>query len=172
MTFFSQLPLVVSYYTKGTPYEDEVKDLVSSCERFELEHCIEGVADLGSWEKNCAFKPYFMQKKMERYKRPLLWVDADAVFLQPLSFEEFMFSDVALVRNLLQTDPRFCVNAGTVYINSTRQGMQSLALWCRYAKMIEQEENAVLAFQDQVSLHFAVLATPVSCIGNIPKSYF
>src|SRR3990167_8507360 len=96
--FFSQMPLVVSYYTKGTGYEEEASHLIQSCQKFAIEHCVEGIQDLGSWEKNCAFKPYFMQKKMEQYKRPLLWVDVDAVFLQPLSFEESFFADCALIK--------------------------------------------------------------------------
>jgi hypothetical protein len=89
------VPIVVSYYTKNTVYEQEAQNLICSCEQFGIDHLVEAVEDLGSWEKNCAFKPYFLQQKMKELQRPLLWVDADAMFLQKMKQEPFMEADLA-----------------------------------------------------------------------------
>ena len=89
------VPLVISYYTKNTPYEKEVDYLVNACKKFGLEYLIEGIEDKGSWETNCSFKPYFIRDKMKELQRPLIWVDADAVFLKPMQKEDFMQADLA-----------------------------------------------------------------------------
>jgi hypothetical protein len=83
------LPLVISYYTKDTPYEQEVQRLISSCQTFSIEAQIEPRPSLGSWEKNCAQKASFILQKLREVKRPVLWVDADAVFLRAPDFREF-----------------------------------------------------------------------------------
>jgi len=167
--FFAEVPLVISYYTLGTPYEEEVKNLLDSCREWGIEHHVKGVKDLGSWEQNCAYKPRFILEQMQKWQRPLLWVDADAVFLQPLAFEEFMFADIALMWETGKTDPRFCVRAGTIFVRPT--GEHILSLWKHYAEEIEQREGRALAFQDQASLYFAVLASKQARIAALPLTY-
>src|SRR3989339_1259858 len=137
-----QIPLIVSYYTKNTPYEKEVENLIHSCKKFNIECHVEGIENKGTWEENCAFKPYFMKEKMKEFQRPLLWVDADAVFLQGLKFEDFMFSDLVFYYDLSIKDPRFSAFAGTIYVNATEGGVASLDLWCHYSdKIIKAEEK-------------------------------
>jgi hypothetical protein len=169
--FFSQVPLVVSYYTEGTPYEEEVKHLRASCERYGIECHIEGILDRGSWEGNCAYKPYFMKDKMEQFQRPLLWVDADAVFVQAMRFEEFMFSDLGIVKYKNVEDVRFCVNAATIYVNATKGGMQALDVWCGYADSIKKAQEKTAPFLDQASLCLLLLAKPPISISLLPVQY-
>ncbi|MBM3198756.1 MAG: hypothetical protein FJZ58_05830 [Chlamydiae bacterium] len=125
MGLFAQVPLVVSFYTKKTLYEEAGEALIASCVKFGIEYDIEAVETLGSWEENCSRKPGFLVQKMQEHARPLLWVDADALFLRPLVFEEFMFYDMAIMR-YQEEDPRFAVGAGTVYINATQKGRKPL----------------------------------------------
>ena len=169
--FFSQIPLVVSYYTKGTPYEEEVKSLRESCERFGIECHIEGVESKGSWEENCAYKPYFIREMMQRFRRPLLWVDADAVFLRPLPFEECMFSDLALIRMKEDKGDRFCIYSGAVYINATRGGVKGLDLWCHFSDQIRKDEKKAPPFMDQISLHLVLLSKPSIHMEPLPPTY-
>jgi hypothetical protein len=171
MDFISQIPLIVSYYTKETPYEKEVEHLIGSCKRFGLEYHIEGIEDRGSWEENCAYKPYFMREKMKAFQRPLLWVDADAVFLKPLEFEDFMFSDFVFSYEPRIQDPRFSAFAGTVYVNFTEGGISGLDLWCRYSDEIIKAAGKAVPFSDQSSLHFAILSKPEFNIGNLPLTH-
>lgn len=169
--FFSELPLVVSYYTKGTPYEEEVKYLKDSCEKFKIEYHIEGILDKGSWEENCAIKPYFMRDKMRQFQRPLLWVDADAVFVQPMQFEEFMFTDLSLLKYQNEEDFRVCVNAATVYVNATEGGLKALDLWCGYTESIKKTAGMAPAFVDQVSLYLVLSSKPPLSISLLPLRY-
>jgi hypothetical protein len=171
VSFFSQVPLVVSFYTKGTPYEEEVNPLEESCRQFGIEYHIEGVETRGSWEENCAYKPYFMREMMKKFARPLLWVDADAVFLKPLSFEEWMFADLAFVKFKEDDDIRFCVASGTVYVNATEGGVKSLDIWCQYSSSIRKEKGEAAPFMDQVSLYLVLLSKPAIEIAQLPLIY-
>ena len=74
-------PKVISYYTKNTLYEREVEDLTKSLEDFKLDYHIEGIEDFGGWERNCCFKPTFIKSKLLQFKKPVLWIDIDAVIL-------------------------------------------------------------------------------------------
>ncbi len=181
MSFLSQIPLIVSYYTKETPYEKEVEHLIESCKRFALEYHIEGIEDRGCWEENCAYKPYFMREKMKAFQRPLLWVDADAVFLKPLQFEDFMFSDLVFSYDPSTShyehgiqDPcfsAFSAFGGTVYINSTEGGFASLDLWCYYADEIIKVAGKATPYSDQASLHFTIRSKPDFNIANLPFTH-
>jgi hypothetical protein len=168
---FAEVPLVVSYYTKKTPYEKEVENLIESCKLFNVEYHIEGIEDRGSWKENCAYKPYFLREKMKQFKRPILWVDADAIFLKGLRFEEFMFSDLVFYYDLSIQDPRFSAMAGTVYINATEGGRASLDLWCYYTEEILKMTGEVTPYLDQASLYFTVLSKPSFNYTELPITY-
>jgi hypothetical protein len=171
MSALFQLPLVVSYYTKDTPYEKEVENLIASCKKFNIEHCIEGIKDRGSWAENCAYKPYFLKKKMKELNRPLLWVDADGVFLQGLIFEDFMYSDLVFYYDPKIKDPRFTAAAGTVYINFTEGGKESLDLWCYFSDEIIKEAGKPLRYMDQASLHFSMISKRSFNFIQLPIQY-
>lgn len=169
--FFAQLPLVVSYYTKNTPYEEEAKNLIASCKQWNVEHHIEGVDDLGSWENNCFFKPCFIRNQLLKWKRPILWVDSDAIFLRPFIFDEFMFADLGVLKYEGQEDPRLSLMSGTVYINATPGGKQGVDLWCFYAEKIHQAKGTALPFADQMSLNLTVLSGAPLKIAPLPLRY-
>lgn len=74
---------VVSYFTP--PYEGEARKLVASCNLYHLPHNVVAIPDLGSWRKNCGFKPSFILDALLQFKEPVLWIDADGVVNAPLN---------------------------------------------------------------------------------------
>lgn len=72
--------LVIAYYTENTPYEALAANLKNSLQHFGIAHHIEGIEDLGSWEKNTHYKAYFIKKCLSDRNQDLLCVDVDAVF--------------------------------------------------------------------------------------------
>jgi hypothetical protein len=75
--------LVVAFYTRRTPYEEEIKNLEASCFKHELDYHFEGYDGRGVWVHNCAIKPEFIFDMLKLYpKDNLLYVDADALFIQ------------------------------------------------------------------------------------------
>jgi len=84
-------PVVISYYTKATGYEEEVQGLISSLRRFNLEYDIEAIDSLGSWQKNTYYKAEFIRKKLTQHSgRDVLWLDVDVV----LRRYPFLFNDM------------------------------------------------------------------------------
>jgi hypothetical protein len=76
-------PVFVNYYTVGNGYEEFAKTLQASMRRFDLEFDSQPIKDRGKWDINTKFKPEFILKMMEKYpERPIVWVDADAVFVK------------------------------------------------------------------------------------------
>lgn len=72
-------PMIVSYYTKGTGYEEQVEYLKITLKRFNLENDIVGISDKGGWHQNTYYKARFIQQMMRKYpKRSIVFVDADA----------------------------------------------------------------------------------------------
>ncbi|MEO1585436.1 MAG: class I SAM-dependent methyltransferase [Planctomycetota bacterium] len=118
------VPVVVSFYTKGTPYEDEVAGLRESCERLGLDHQITGVEPAGSWERNCAMKAAFIRAEADRMDRPVLWVDADAVVRRPpvvLAGAEMDFA--------VHKSHGWQFGSGTCYFNRTPLARMVLDRW-------------------------------------------
>ncbi len=70
-------PLVVSFYTPTRPYSTSVKKLIKTCGQFGLDYFIPQLQPQASWVRTCAMKGPFVLRCMQRFRRPLLWVDAD-----------------------------------------------------------------------------------------------
>lgn len=125
-----KFPLIISFYTKDSPYETWAQDLKKSCEEFGLEYDIEGIDSIGSWYKNCCYKPQFILKKLQEHKRPLFWVDADSVFLKKPILLNTLDCDLASRSFFFK---RFFDHkgfaSGSLYVNYNPVVLQTLKNW-------------------------------------------
>ncbi|MBS0616168.1 MAG: hypothetical protein JSR58_06420 [Verrucomicrobia bacterium] len=146
-------PLVVSFYTRGTLYQLEVQNLIDSCKKFNIEYDIEGIDSFGTWELNCAYKPYFLFSKLQKYRRPLLWVDADAIFVQkPQILDVFQGDLSAYMAPELTDDHRSKVRSGTVYVNATDKGAGLVRAWALECQKEMTNPERTVEFWDQMAL--------------------
>jgi hypothetical protein len=120
------LPVIVSYYTEATPYEDEARELVRTCDALGLEHRVVGVPARGAWEKNCAMKAGFVLEMWEALDRPVLWVDADARMRRIPELLRGPSADLGVHK---AAGWQFA--SGTVFINATELGGELLRIWKR-----------------------------------------
>lgn len=133
-------PLIVSYYTENTPYEREVVGLIESCEKLDLEISVDAIPNFGSWEKNCCFKPKYLLQKLQQCKKPILWLDADAIVLQKPSLFETLEKDIALhVSDTLPNDHPSKMTSGTLFINYTQESMRLLEAWSEETDTLFQQ---------------------------------
>lgn len=117
-------PMIVSYYTLDTQYEEEVKNLRRSCQSLGVEFYIEGLPSRGSWERNCAMKARFVKECSDKFTRPVLWVDADAILRQaPLLLGGAEMDFAVSKANGWQ------FNSATAYFNRTENGQRILDAW-------------------------------------------
>jgi tetratricopeptide (TPR) repeat protein len=71
--------IYVSMFTVETPYEEEIKNLKKTLDDLGLPYEFVGVRNMGSWEKNTQMKPHIIKMVMDKYKKDIVWLDADAV---------------------------------------------------------------------------------------------
>jgi hypothetical protein len=167
----NRLPLVVSFYTLDTPYEEEVQGLISSCKRFNIEHEIEGIGSTGSWEMNCAFKPLFLLKKVEELKRPLLWVDADAAFMRSPPILDVFSLDLAVRLYDCSNDHPSRVVSSAVFVNSSEKSKEILRAWAgKCLSWLKEKERREV--WDQDALRSVIFEEKYKdCWGVFPKFY-
>jgi len=166
-----KFPTIVSFYTYDTLYQLEVQNLIASCEQFHLETEIEGVPSFGSWELNCAYKPFFILKKLEELKRPVLWVDADGVFVRkPEILEEFKADFATRInRDLSETHPSRVVSS-TIYVNYTPNAVKILQSWTQECRRMLLDPQRTEEFWDQIALR-NVLNTVKADVRSLPLAY-
>ncbi len=73
------VPVIVSYFTTDTAYVALADRLRASCDDLGLTHHIVPRTPRGSWEANCATKAEVCLTAWREMRRPILWVDADAI---------------------------------------------------------------------------------------------
>ncbi len=157
---------IISFYTLNTPYEQEAERLIESCKKWNLDYCIEGLPSQGSWEKNCALKPFYILKKIQTLQKPLFWVDADAAFLKAPDFSQFGEYDVA-VRSLefLPEDHTSRVLSGSLFVNHTENAQKLIEAWCAECQLQQTD-------WDQVALRNVLARAPQTTrIGPLPVGY-
>lgn len=121
-----ELPVIVSYYTERTAYEEEAAGLVATCRALGLEHRVVGVPARGGWEKNCAMKAGFVHEMWRTLGRSVLWVDADARVRRIPELLRGCGADLGVHKAA-----RWQFASGTVYIGATWLGGELLRTWER-----------------------------------------
>lgn len=165
-------PVVLSFYTLRTSYEEEVKKLIHSCEEMKIEADIVGIDSKDSWEKNCAQKPFFILQKLKQWNRPVLWVDADAVFKQQSDFNEFNDCDISVRMNeFLPKNHESRIVSNTVFVKNNPVGVKLLEHWCEEADKGLNNKKRTVEFWDQIALRDALHRNTEACFLPMPLKY-
>jgi Nucleotide-diphospho-sugar transferase len=167
----AQVPLVISFYTENSPYQLEALNLITSCRSLGIDAEIEGIPSAGSWELNYALKPFYIRNKLLEKKRPVFWVDADAVFKKKPDFSFLKHSDLSFREmKRFSHDRRFKYASGSLFLNYTPQGIAFAEKWCDHCqqKMDRKEE---IAFVDQVALVDLIERGQAVKIYPLPLAY-
>ncbi len=128
-------PIVTSFYTKETGYELEAKKLARSLQNFKLDYEIVGIVDRKNWQLNIRYKPVLITKMLQKYyPRPVLYVDADAIFCKFPELLQTLDADIALHKvhwSSYGRDRADELLGGTVYFKSTPRAKEILERWCQ-----------------------------------------
>jgi hypothetical protein len=175
-------PLVISFYTLNTPYEQEVKNLLTSCENWEIPFHVEGRQSKNSWHANCAMKPFFILEQFKKWQKPLFWIDADAIFLQKPDFTPFLSGDLS-IRSLpfFPLDHPFHFFAGSFFIHFTSKAQEFLERWCAFCEeklqqkpiedYLEQNTFFRLLRESSHSFHIQPLPTAYAKIFDLDSLF-
>lgn len=165
-----EFPVIISFFSKETPYEKEVENLIGSCERFGLKTSIEGMESCGSWELNCAYKPFFILKKLEELNCPVLWVDADAIFVQkPIWQQAFEQDFAAFLDPTLPDTDNSKVLSGTLFARPNAKPL--IRSWIHQCQKELLDTKRGFEFWDQIALRDVLLQNPHFSFAQLPSSY-
>lgn len=166
-------PLVVSFYTQDTLYQLEVQNLIASCQTWGLSHHVQAIASFGSWEKNCAYKPFFLMQMLQKFQEPLFWVDADAVFVQKPQILAVFTCDVAVyMRAHCDNTHPSKIGSGSLYINNTPGAAKILELWGQKCIDLFSNSERTEEVWDQVALRDVLFAEKDGVrVGALPAEY-
>ncbi len=108
-------PIYTAFYTEGTRYEEEAKNLRASLRRLNLEYDIRPIPTRGSWAQNAGYTATHICNMLAFYPdRPVVQLDCDAVVVSPPTLFDGLQDDIAVHwrrgRELLN---------GTVWFNAT-----------------------------------------------------
>jgi hypothetical protein len=167
-----QQPIVISFYTVKTPYEEEVKKLIESCITFGIDADIEGITSVGSWEKNCALKSSFIRQQLDKWNRPVLWVDADAAFLRKPDFADFADVDFAVrVNEFLPKTHESRVVSNTIFVRNNALAISALEKWNELSMNECHRADRAMEFWDQTALRDALEQFPALKFMPMPLKF-
>ena len=141
-------PLIVNCHTGEDLYVEGAERMRESAEKFGYEVHTERMGDKGSWTANCAFKPKFLASCMERFDRPLVWVDADAVIHRPLEHLESPYIEFAVAWDPLLPFKSFM--SAVIYLTQTPAATRILGEW---GEACEKAVRGKSKEWDQVTLY-------------------
>lgn len=122
------MPLIVSFYSAKTPHQEEARRLRDSCEHLHIEAQIEEVSSCGC----LGLKPFFILNQLKQQRRPVLWVDCTAAFVQRPDFKEFEFCDLAVrINEFLPKEHAMRVVSNALFVRNNPAGIAVIEEWCK-----------------------------------------
>ena len=134
--------VMVSMYTVGTPYEQEVKALEESAFKFEVPHEIYAVPDKGDWVKNTHQKVGVIRDALKKHMSPVVWTDADSVIEQFPQLFNNLDCDIA-AHKIEQWNE---ILSGTVYFAYNETVLKFLGAWEQMNDAGEQPDAPNMQF--------------------------
>ncbi|MBP9841398.1 MAG: hypothetical protein KBC64_03105 [Simkaniaceae bacterium] len=150
---------LISFYTPL--YEPLAMRLRSSCEKWKVPHYIVPLDSEATWEENCSLKSRFVLETLEKFKSPLLWVDADAELIQPPP-THFPHEFATVIHAELPEDHPSKVVSCVIYVTHTPHTLSLLKKWIERCDAYGGKE------WDQISLKEALLGEN---IPSLPKEF-
>lgn len=165
-------PTVISFYTPQSFYHWHVHDWLASFARFQIPCFIEPIESKGSWEANCAHKPFFILDKLNQLQIPLLWVDVDAVMVRAPSLEGLFSHNFSVFSDeTLPWDHPSKIRSGAIYIKPSSEATDLLQKWIGETKRQLLDPKRGEEFWDQVALRDVLSKEPSDRWGILPLSY-
>ncbi len=163
-------PLIISFFTKDSLYQEQSKKLIRSCEDLGLDHDICEIEGKNSWNENCCYKAEFILEKLKEHQRSVIWTDIDSIILNPPKILLECKADCALRVNdhVAENDP-LKILSSTMFFANTPSAVKLLTFWKKECQRQLAKNPSTL---DQVCLRKVVLHYPTIVeMKRIPSIY-
>jgi hypothetical protein len=155
-------PMVVGYFTAGTGYESEAREMAASVHRMGLECDLRGIPSAG-WQKNTQYKAQFMAEMIEKHwGQSIVYTDADSRFVRYPAMFDSLECDFAAHYNTRRTGERELLS-GTLFFRCNEAARALAVLW-------QAECAANPRMWDQQCLQ-AALARWNGRMAELPREY-
>ena len=124
---------IVSFYTKNTGYQKEIKKLELSIKKTEHEIYVEGIKSMGSWDLNTKYKPFLILNAMKKYPEEdyFLFLDADAIVNKKIPMEDIS-GDIAVCHKAIESKKqKGWLLSGTVFIKNNDKMKNIMYEWIK-----------------------------------------
>lgn len=119
--------LFITYYSDLSPstfYKDSAISLESKIKELGGRLYSEQLPSLGSYAMNCLRKPKFILDCLNKFKEPLIWIDADSKINElPIELDN-LEEDIACVEK-----SNGCPESALIYFNNTDNSKQFIIEW-------------------------------------------
>ena len=121
---------VISFYTPDWNYPKYAAQLKIDCSKLGIDYHIVEKTSTNSYVGNCQMKAFFIKECLERFKSPVLWIDADASLTKsPDLLLDKSIQKFDIAGNRPANSPHR-VHVGSIWFNYTDLVKQFVDEWC------------------------------------------
>jgi hypothetical protein len=154
--------IYAAFYTRDSPYENEIKKLIKSLEQFNLEYVIKDYPCRKDWRLNIHYKSECILSTMNEYpEKNVIYVDADATIMSlPKLFFTVKEDWMAHIRNN-RRNARLFLNgemlSGTLYFANNNHTKKFVELWHKKSNsksdgVITEQHLLQMMYNDKIHL--------------------
>ena len=164
---------IINCYTKS--HERVALNLIKSLKVFYPDNYFtEMYESRGYWIKNCLYKAEFIKEQLLKYKKPVLWVDADSAIKKRLTvIEEFDSTvDVGMyfLDKITPTRVKKLATTNTIYLNYNNNVLYFVDKWIEYNNYVYS--NLINKRNDQDGMRVMLKQETFDIkIKHLPLSY-
>jgi hypothetical protein len=137
--------LIISFYTNDWEYPEHATRLKNECKSFKLPNYIIEQKSTTDYIKNTAIKPFFIKDALLKFRRPVVWIDVDALLLKPIDIDFADYDLVACKHTTPSLNREWAVS--TLGFNFTKESIAFLTEWCNLTTSGTDESSFELAWQ-------------------------
>jgi hypothetical protein len=137
--------LIISFYTNDWEYPGHAKRLKNECQTLKIPNYIIEKKSTLDYIKNTAIKPFFIREALLKFRRPVVWVDVDALILKDVDIN-FKNYDIAACKHTNKNLNRNW-GVGTLGFNYTPKSISFLNEWCESSASGTDEASFEIVWQ-------------------------
>ena len=150
---------VVTMYTPYTPYEKQVKVLIKSLNKFNIDYKVFPIANCGNWTLNCKMNAHIILNALKEFRDDVLYLDADAELLQDIPLLKNM-SGYDIACHVIDYGTRLQLCSGTTWVNK-----KSVGLIEKWIELNESNDEI-----DDDNLHKVIIDNGFK-LNELPENY-
>jgi hypothetical protein len=158
--------VVCAFYTPN--YLPQVLNLKASLDALGINHFLKRYERRETWEATTRLKPVFLGAALARFPdHNVVYLDADAVVRQPLTFFDEMAGDVSLLIHRANARGRNYLRlaSGTIFVRNSEGGRRFAAAWAA------EEANSGPLTLDEDMIYMAFDKLTGVAIAPLPVAY-